>query len=84
MIQKCIANGDEFSTEWATVLKKVPCDFLKHLSISTQKYHSKYPEHQLSPLHSLALLDNLELYKQGLAKLVDLNQENGNHKKWCP
>ena len=50
IIQKCIGNGDKFSTEWTTVLTKAPQAFLMHLSISAQKYHRKYQENQFSYL----------------------------------
>ena len=79
MIQNYIGDDNEFLTAWRKVLWKVPVAFVTQIAIVTQKVNAI---HQIqsddSPIHVAASDGSVDLYKQIMVKLADMNP---NHSK---
>ena len=76
MIQNYISDNNEFITAWRKVLTKAPVDFVTYVAISTQQYYEEYKLSHISPINVAASDGSVDLYKQMMIKLVDMNPEN--------
>ena len=77
MIQNYLGDHNDFLTAWRTVLKQVPVDFVMQVAIATQKFNARHRMHsQNNPIHVAASDCSVDLYKQMVVKLADVNLEN--------
>ena len=74
MIQNYIGCDNEFLTAWRKVLTKAPIGLVTHTAHATYQYQTKYKKHsQISPIHVATKDSSVDLYKQMMAKLADMN-----------
>ena len=74
MIQNYLGDQNDFLTAWRKVLKQVPVDFVMHVAIATKKFNAIYQlQSYNSPIHVAASDGNVDLYKQMMVKLADMN-----------
>ena len=77
MIQNYLGDQNDFLTAWKKVLKQVPVDFVTQVAIATQKFNARHRMHsQNNPIHVAASDCSVDLYKQMMVKLADMNLEN--------
>ena len=77
MIQNYIDDDNQFITVWKKVLMKAPVDFVTKVALTTRQCNAKYQiNFQSSPIHVAAGVGSVDLYKQMMIKLVDMNPEN--------
>ena len=77
MIQKCIGNDNKFITVWRKVLTKAPVDFVIKVALTTRQCEANNEiQFPISPIHLATRVGSVDLYKQMMVKLVDMNPKN--------
>ena len=77
IIQNCICNDNEVIPIWSKVLTKAPVDFVIKVALATLQFEAKDEiQFHISPINVAACVGSVDLYKQMMAKLVDMNPKN--------